>query len=389
MKRKIAIIGAGIGGLAAANALVRGGVAIGDVEMFERNAETKGVGAGMALWPNATRVLQTLGVLEECVAQSGPLSLLWVQLANGKVVMKIRTEAFSTPAVALRRMDLHNALSSRVGQLTTHLEHQCLGLRESAQGVYLHFKTGVRGPYDVVIGADGIRSELREYVQGAIPLRYKGYAIWRGIAQAPDLVAADGNFFEIWGAGQRFGILPMGQGTVCWYATVNQPQGDRRELGEQKSFLQKRFRGSATPVEALLERTPLDAFVPSDTFDREPNSRWSRGRVVLLGDAVHPIAANLGMGGCMALEDALILGTLLGRDKPIAELFSRYENLRQNRVANIARRSSVIGAIGQLSNPVIRPVRDKICKLIPGGLFTCTSREIHAYRPDLAALRAW
>ncbi len=374
-------MGAGIGGLAVAIASTRAG---NQVEVFERSSEIKGVGAGMALWPNATRVLLSLGILEECVSRSGPLALLSVQLASGKVVMKIATENFSTPAIALQRGDLHKALLACAQGIPFYSGHSCLGIRDADEGAYLVFEQGERGPYDVVVAADGIRSALRGYVQGDIPLRYKGYAIWRGVAEAADLVAADGNFFEIWGPGQRFGILPMGNGRVCWYATVNQPQGDRRGMHEQKEFLLKRFRGWVPPVEELLARTPLDALVASDTFDRTPSSRWSRERVVLLGDAVHPIAANLGMGGCMALEDSWILGQLLGKPRSLPGLFDHYENLRRNRVADIARRSNVIGAIGQLGHPWVFPLRDQICKLIPGRLFTLSSRRIHSYRADQA-----
>ncbi|MBI3556735.1 MAG: FAD-dependent monooxygenase [Deltaproteobacteria bacterium] len=377
--RKTAIVGAGIGGLATAIAAADGG---NHVEVFERSSEIKGVGAGMALWPNATRVLRQLGVLDQCVLKSGPLELLSVRLAGGKVVMKIPTEKFSTPAIALRRVDLHEALLSRLRGLRIQTGQHCLGIREADEGAYLVFKDGERGPYDVVIGADGIRSVLRQYVQGQVSLRYKGYAIWRGIAEAADLCAADGNFFEIWGPGQRFGILPMGQGRVCWYATINQPQGGRGTAREQKEALLKRFGGWAGPVVELIARTPLDALLHSDTYDREPYARWSRGRVVLIGDAVHPIPANLGMGGCMALEDALILGQLLNKPRDVMELFRRFELLRLNRVADISRRSGFIGAIGQLSSPVLTPVRDKLCDLIPGRLFTYTSRAIHSYQAE-------
>src|SRR5579872_261387 len=219
---RIAIVGAGIGGLAAAAALeICDPRATFDVEVFERRAEVRGLGAGLTLWANATRVLQQLGALDGCLSQSGPLLNLRVQLWNGRPVMQIPVERFSTPSFAMHRADLHHVLRSRVSRSTFFPASHCIGVSELDDGAELEFADGRKRVFDIVIAADGINSVLRNYVQRPRKLNFNGYGVWRGVADGRGLIEQDGNFYEIWGRGRRFGILPMADHQVCWYATEN------------------------------------------------------------------------------------------------------------------------------------------------------------------------
>lgn len=375
----IAIIGAGIGGLATASALNRAGH---HVQVFERAPQITPVGSGLTLWPNATRVLQNLGVLDQCLMKSSPLDLLEVKLANGRKIMEIPTEKFDTPAIAMHRADLHRALMSTLTPDMVHVDFSCQTIREDQNGVYLCFPEGDIGPFDVLIGADGLRSMVRRYVNDNLRLSYKGYVIWRGVADVGDLVPQDGCFSETWGYGQRFGILPIGDGKVCWYATLNVKQGLLPSQTERKKMIEGLFAGWHKPIEEIIACTNEETIIQTETLDRSQPKHWSRGRTVLIGDAIHPIAANLGQGSCLALEDSIVLTEAINNHRTHTEAFQAYEKIRRPRVSNIQRRSSIIGSIGQWQTPVLTPLRNFVCSFIPGTLFTRTSRSLHAYRAE-------
>lgn len=373
----IAIIGAGIGGLAVASALKRSGH---QVQIFERAAQITAVGSGLTLWPNATRVLKHLGVLDQCLRASCPLQHLVVRLSDGRKIMAIPSEQFETPAIAMHRADLHNALLSTLSPDLVRLNFGCETVREESEGVYLGGAGTEVGPFDLVIGADGLRSMVRRYVNDHLQLTYKGYVIWRGVAEVDR--PQDGSFSETWGRGQRFGILPIGAKRICWYGTMNVKQGLLSTTSDRKKMIAGLFSGWHDPIEKIISATPEETLIQTETLDCSQPTHWSRGRVVLMGDAIHPIAANLGQGSCLALEDAVVLSEAIQSHENPHEAFAAYEKIRRPRVSSVQRRSSFVGSIGQWERPVLAPLRNWVCSWIPGTLFTRTSRSLYNYRAE-------
>src|SRR5262249_48152410 len=149
---------------------------------------------------------------------------------------------------------------------------------------------------------------VRKQLLGDMPLRYSGYTAWRGVA--PYTLEQQGAS-ESWGYGARFGLVPLAQGRTYWFATANTPEGGEERPGERKTEVRERVRGWHAPIEAVIESTQEDVLLRNDIFDRPPVTRWSEGRVTLLGDAAHPMTPNLGQGACQAIEDAVILASLL------------------------------------------------------------------------------
>jgi 2-polyprenyl-6-methoxyphenol hydroxylase-like FAD-dependent oxidoreductase len=374
--KKIAIVGAGIAGVATALSLRSSAFAI---DMYEQAAEVKGIGSGLTLWPNATAVLQTLGVLDDCLARSGRLDTLHIVLSNGRPIMDIPTGDFDTPAIAMHRGELHRILLEKLNQ-PVHKGQRCLGVRTAAEGSYLLFADGEKGPYDLIVAADGIRSILRRQVLGDALLRPKGYRIWRGLAEAKDLFGADGRFFEVWERRLRFGVLPLGKGMVCWYAARNQAANDVRSLAAQKESLMQDFSRWDFPARELLARTDLADFIPSDVTDLKPTRGWSKDRILLIGDAIHPMPANLGLGGNMALEDGLALGRLLQSHDDIDQVCREFEEIRFARVASVMWDSNFVGFFCQTKNPLINQLRNVLCSIVPGRYFTWESRSLYSYR---------
>ena len=373
---KIAIVGAGISGLCLAVTLKKKGI---NAQVFEQFTESKAVGAGMTLWPNATRVLRDLDVLESLQKHGNLLEHFCLRNFDGHPLMKIRIDSFDTSSIAVHRADLHHALLSLLAPEQFHLGQICERVFETNEGAYLTFTQQTLGPFDLVVAADGLHSRLRSYVQPTRTLRNNGYVVWRGIANCTETILSPGAFSETWGKGHRFGILPLGNGQTCWYATANLNQLPENQFSTRE-YLVKTFGKWHDPIPRILQQTHFDSIIRSEALDSRPEKSWARGKVVLMGDNVHPMVPNLGQGGCMSIEDAMVLGSLIGGDLPLDKILGKYEKYRANRVAGITRRARWIGWVGQLQHPWITTLRNFLCRLFPGSLITLSSRRIHAYR---------
>jgi len=237
--RNVGIIGGGIGGVAAAAALHTVGIR---ATVYERAPRLEEVGAGMMLWPNATRVLRELGLLDRVARNSGRNTHFLVRASSGKILMNIGLGKFDVPALCTRRSDLLAALLSALPP-----ERICLGrefsyLQQSNSKVHIHFSDGGVEEHDAVIAADGIRSRVRAQLFRISEPTYRGYTVWRGVASYNGTAIRRGENSETWGHGSRFGILDIGQGRYTWYATGNVPQRTAASvdpLGE----LRRRFAG--------------------------------------------------------------------------------------------------------------------------------------------------
>jgi 2-polyprenyl-6-methoxyphenol hydroxylase-like FAD-dependent oxidoreductase len=360
MTKRIIVAGGGIGGMAAALALHRAGV---DVTVFERAPAFAEVGAGMSLWPNATRILQALGVLEPVLAHGEPVTQFNLRRPGGQLISAIAMTGFPTPALCIHRAELHRALGRPLPIRSLEVNQR---LEEFVQGrdeVVARFSGGLEARADGLVGADGINSVVRSQMCGSGESIYRGYCIWRGIA--PEIPGAvRGHISETWGSGRRFGIMPMGQGRVCWYATRNGPPGQPDAADGRKAEVLSLFRDWHHPIPALIEGTLAAGIIKTDARDRKPLRHWGQGRVTLLGDAAHPITPNVGQGACMAIEDAACLAKQLLGTADVVSAFRSYEARRGPRTASIARQARRIGAIGQLENPWMVKGRDLLTRLV-------------------------
>lgn len=376
MSRKMIIAGGGIGGMAAALALRQAGI---DVTIFERAPAFAEVGAGMSLWPNASRVLQSLGILAPVVARGETVTRFNLLRPDGTTISTIPMAGFSTPALCIHRADLHQVLHQALPANCLESNQTIQSFAQSADRVTARFGCGLEARADGLIGADGINSVIRSQIHGAAKPIYRGYCIWRGIA--PDLGATiRGHISETWGAGQRFGILPMGQGRICWYATRNGPPAQPDAAKGRKHEVQELFQDWHHPIPALIAATESADIIKSDARDRNPLRKWGVGCVTLLGDAAHPITPNVGQGACMAIEDAACLAKLLSGPADVATAFRSYEAMRSPRTAFVARQARRIGMIGQWENPWIVKGRNFITRLVLARSPDAQLNAVYAYK---------
>jgi 2-polyprenyl-6-methoxyphenol hydroxylase-like FAD-dependent oxidoreductase len=374
--KNIGIVGGGIGGIAAAVALRQAGI---DVVVYEKAAQLCEVGAGMMLWPNATRVLREMGLLESVLAQSGPNTHFLVRASCGKILMNIALGQFDVPAVCIRRTDLLSVLLAALPPECVRLGCELEDLEHSEGKVRLYFKGGLVKEHDVVIGADGIRSRVRSRLFGASDPIYRGYTVWRGLAHYDGNAVPAGCNSETWGAGKRFGILNTGHRRFTWYATSNVPPHHLDAACGRKRELQQMFDGWHEPIADFIDATDESGILKNRACDFAPLRRWGHGMVTLLGDAAHSCTPNLGQGGCMALEDALVLAKCVNREPCLRTALREYESLRYQRTRRIQKRSRLIGRIGQWQNPLFVTGRHVVTSLLSPRLIEHNLRRVYAY----------
>jgi 2-polyprenyl-6-methoxyphenol hydroxylase-like FAD-dependent oxidoreductase len=333
----------------------------------------------MMLWPNATRVLRELGLLERVRNQGGTSTHFQVRSSSGRVLMNLTLGNFDVPAVCIRRADLLSILQSELPPDRIHLAHEFQYMEQSIDTVRVHFKGGIIKEHNAVIGADGIRSRVRSELFGPWDPLDRGYTVWRGMANYDGGAIEVGTNSESWGFGKRFGILSCGENRYTWYATGNVSLDHVDASCGRKSELREAFAGWHEPIISLIDATADDSILKHRAFDIAPLPRWGQGKITLLGDAAHPCTPNLGQGACMALEDALVLAQCASRENSVETALRRYEQLRRSRTAHIQQRSLLMGQIGQWQNPLFVMARNAVTSLLPSWPFERNLRTVYSY----------
>lgn len=366
----ILIMGGGIAGLCTAIALRQKGL---EAQVYEQAETIRPVGAGLTLWPNAMNVLAQLGLAELVLQAGSVIGTATFKDDRGRTLTTtalhdLRAE-LGQPAVAIHRADLHHILQAALPPETIQLDHAFERLVQDEQGVTAYFANGQMARGAWLLGTDGIWSQVRGQMFATVRPRYAGYIAWRGVVEGVhDLV--QGVTSEAWGQGQRFGIVPLNEHQVYWFATANEKEArsqSRQEAEEEKTQLLRRFHGWYEPVAALIEATPAAAILRNPVFDLKPFLPWSRGRVTLVGDAAHATTPNMGQGACQAMESAWVFAQTMGSDHEGAATLTAYEQLRQPRAAWITNTSWRIGQMGQWQNRLGCALRNRLVWLAPAS----------------------
>ncbi|NTX04504.1 FAD-dependent monooxygenase [Myxococcus sp. CA040A] len=348
---KVLIVGGGIGGLALGAALARRDV---EADLVERRPSYEDEGAGIVLGPNVMSVMKGLALHEAVVAAGHPVGLARITDASGRVLQQTAYAMpdMPLPATAIHRNELLRVL--RAASPAPRHGVTVASLERGADGVDVVFSDGTAGRYDVVVGADGIRSTVRAQVPGAdVPSRYSGYTCWR--------LVVDGHFgdgvVEMWGRGKRAGVVPLGAGKSYVFLTLNAPRRTPPPWKDLAGFraLYAEFADPARSALAAFER--LEGLRHNDIEDCSA-PRWWSPRVVLLGDAAHAVTPNLGQGAGLAIEDAAALAQLLVTQGPTDAALARYESLRRPRAERIRDRSWMLGKVAQWESGLARSLRD-------------------------------
>ena len=364
---RIAIIGGGIGGLTAALALQQSGF---QAEVFEQAPQLLEVGAAIAIWPNAMRVLQHLELADKIFEHGGVVKELRWMDQNGFLLNCVSISDGKTPAVALHRSDLQHTLSNALPPSSIHLGHTLVDYKQRGDEMIATFTNGQSVEAGFLIGADGIHSRVRsQFINDGDPIK-RGYTIWRGTSPITPEAIPPATGIELYGRGKRFGIGPVGLGRTGWWASANADHTDR---------LTDLFARWYRPVVELIEATPPASILKTTATDRDRNKRWGAGRMTLLGDSIHPTTPNLGQGGCQAMEDAVVLARSFEKYGASEAALRNYERLRQRRTAALTRYSRFYGSVGQWENIGARALRRTSLSLAPEPLAQRLMQIVFSY----------
>jgi 2-polyprenyl-6-methoxyphenol hydroxylase-like FAD-dependent oxidoreductase len=366
MAQRIVVIGAGIAGLATAVALQRRGL---DVTVIEERTDTSS-GAGISIWPNALAALDNIG-LGDAVRQAGGRVTAgalrwrdgtWLRHPSAERLVK----ALGEPLVVVRRSALADVLAGALADGTLQNGLAARELVVTADGVRITMSDSTTREAGAVIGADGTRSVVARHLNGPLHDRYVGYTAWRGVADYaldPDLSG------ETMAAGIECGHVPLGPDRTYWFATERAPQGRVAPDGEL-TYLQGKFASWADPIPALLAATDPAEVLHNDLYDRDQPRHWSRGPVVLVGDAAHAMRPHLGQGGCQGLEDAAILASFVEQTDDFATAFAAFAKFRRPRVRALVRESALIGKIVNLKPGFLSAAATRASALAPKTMLT-------------------
>jgi 2-polyprenyl-6-methoxyphenol hydroxylase-like FAD-dependent oxidoreductase len=351
LEHGVVIVGGGIAGCTLAILLAERGVA---VTLVERQQQWQFHGSGIFVYSNGLAALQTIGVLP-AILQSG------FAIARGRNTYFDHlgtpiTETFYPsapgtdlpPVLGIRRAELHRILLERMQALDVQvrLGSTVLAIDDQPghEAVHVQLADGTALQASVVVGADGVRSQLRSLLFGAVEPVDTGFGVWRSIHRRPaELV----DKVMMMGVGKRLGIMPISDDQLYVYATTNEPDHPVYDPATLHRTMREKFAEFGGPAREFLDdlRDPSQAFYTVVEEVRLPLP-WSRGRVALIGDAAHASTPFMGQGGAMAMEDSIVLAGMLARGDDVAQTLTRFGEQRQPKCAFVQEASRRVGEAG-------------------------------------------
>jgi 2-heptyl-3-hydroxy-4(1H)-quinolone synthase len=367
----VLIIGAGIGGFTAARALTRAGRR---VALVERAALPSVAGAGIVLAGNAMACLHGLGLGEAVAARGRAVTRMEIADARGRAIRSAQVALPGVPApLALHRRALHEALDLGVAEVQRFSGATVTHLTEAPDGVTATLSTGVVLQARLLVGADGIGSSIRNlaFKEPERQRRYAGYTCWRGVVPNPGVEHA----VELWGVGQRVGLVPLADGQLYVFLVADAPAGTPAQPTPLDA-LRARFAGFGGAVPAVLEALGEAQEILHHDIDELRHHHFGAGRVALLGDAAHAMTPNMGQGAGMAIEDAFVLAEAADARGLEAAAVAEYRARRAVRVRRIASRSRTLGQVAQWSTPWLCALRDRLFRALPASADTSQLRQL-------------
>ncbi|MEH2298116.1 MAG: FAD-dependent monooxygenase [Nostoc sp.] len=340
---KVAIVGAGPGGLAAAIALRSQGI---DVQVYEKAQEFRPAGTGLGLAPNGLNFLDAIapGIVETLKSSGCEVHHTVLKNIQGETIRTNATkylEQYGQPLLTIWWYRLQQVLASRLPSDIIHLNHRCISFDQDEKGVEIHFD-GEKPVYaDLLIGADGVNSVIRETLFGEGKPNYIGSMCWRAVIKYHHELFNDYELVFVKGNKQFMYILNVGGGYTSWISRKLSPEYSLSNSADQvKSRILHELADWDQSFRAVVEATPAEQIWEGPICDRSPLTHWSQGRVTLLGDAAHPMAPTMAQGANTTFEDAYELQECFSDSANLQEALTSYEQRRIERTKIIQARSA-------------------------------------------------
>ncbi|MHC5309841.1 FAD-dependent monooxygenase [Myroides sp. LJL116] len=381
---KVAIIGAGIAGLTMALALKKQNI---DFVIYESAKKLKPVGAGIALAANAMQIFNYFGISEK-LKQSG-VRMLQVELSDFNLNRLSTNDLLSFENkykalnIAIHRRELHRILVEEIGIENILLDKRLACVKqENPQAYTLIMLDGSNFTHSIVIGADGLRSKVRDFVYPNSKIRDAKQVCYRGVVDFNLPNELDNTSLEAWGSGKRFGFVKINDNQVYWYFLINE------NLKKDSATLSSYLKACPDMVRELIQKTPSENIFEDNIYDLEPINNWVKGGVCLIGDAAHATTPNLGQGACQGIEDAYVISLLLQKYDLLMAL-EKYPNLRRAKAHKVVKQSWNLGKVAQLESVFWGNMRNAAFQLLPEYLANKQMNwlfDIHRYKEEINKL---
>ncbi len=335
----VVIVGGGIGGLFAANALIAHGVR---VSVYEQAPALGEIGAGVYLTPNAVRHMERVRLgpaVEKWGARVGPKSHYFRHDGAPIAPVQVSDASGWNATFGMHRADLVDFLAAALPAEVVHTGHRAVGFEQTEDVARVTFANGATAQADVVVAADGIHSELRPYVFPPSKPVFHGTISYRGLVPRERLPEWPMDRWQMWaGPSKHFLVFPVRHGEMVNYVGFVPADEEMKESWSapgNPDVLRAEFEGWDPRVGLVLKQ--VDHCFRWALYDREPLPTWSKGRLTLLGDAAHPMLPHLGQGANQSIEDGMALATILAQvdNAAVPAALLAYERLRRERVADV------------------------------------------------------
>jgi len=364
---KVCIAGGGIGGLTAALALQKKGI---DSVLYEAKDTLRAAGAGIWMSSNSIKMMDHLGISRQFLNIGIEMKEIVVEDGSGKIISSISMEDVKKKHVyaihSVKRQSLHELISGHIESKRIVTGKKIKSVKQNNNNIILQFEDGSADECDVLIGADGIRSTVREEVNPGIPLRYSGQTCWYGLSAMTLPEERKNKTTEIWMGKLRFGFTEVNQGQVYFFAVEKSPSGIQFQ-GDRSRHLLDMYKSSPSIIKSILSHAKSEDIIKSDLYDIKPFIPLAYGRTVLIGDAGHATTPNLGQGAAQAMEDGVLIAELLSKKSPEAAV-KRFEIMRKKRIKHIVKTSWRMGQIAHGENFLTKNIAQSIMRMTPEAI---------------------
>ena len=361
------IVGAGIAGLCLAKAFEDLNISY---TLYEKADEVRGIGAGFGLASNAMKAFEILGYDDKIIPLGHMLDDFEIQDWKEKTILKADTNRlrknYNTDNFAIHRADLHHYLYQSINPKNVVTGKKVVDLQQSYDKVVLYFDDDTNETTDFVIASDGISSAIRQKLLPKSTPKYAGYICWRGVIKDENYTSKKS--IETWGPNGRFGLTPLKDNQIYWYACKNTPLNSDVYQWDLTD-IRRNFADYSGLIRSTLQKTNQQDLITAPIMDLEPINSYNFNRVLIIGDAAHATTPNMGQGACMAVEDVCVLvDELKNNPDNIILCFENYNKRRLKRTQYIIHTSRLAGKVAQLENKFLTTVRNFAFRQLPTSI---------------------
>ncbi|WLR55760.1 FAD-dependent oxidoreductase [Mesobacillus subterraneus] len=379
---RISIVGGGISGLCTAIALQRKGI---HVNVYEKEKNVHEQDTGIILSGNAIRAFYIMGLGPDLRANGLDSDGCLLKSDSGNIIAEFDYHAPShiPNYLFIHRSELQRILTDALLPDSLHLDKHVIDIKHD-NTISLFFKDGTSAQSDYLISCDGAASQIRTKLFPNSRLTYSGFSCWRGILENPPMKV--NTYTETWGARGRFGIAPLKDNQVFWYALKKSFEENSEKSEWSPIDLLFNFFYYHEPIQEILENTSSDKIIFDNLYEVKPLTPLQYDNILLLGDSAHASMPNIGKGASQAAEDAVYLAKWMSSEETIENAFSKYETHRQDRMKLVKDEMKIYGLAAKIDFPVLCSLRNKLLQMTPASYHNDKLRKIVEIEEDIDSL---